>query len=74
MKLNPERVDLVRRRLGLSKIELAAKLCVDRKKMQRFEAGSHELDSQTLAALTSLSGYPEQFFYKGTPELPPTDG
>lgn len=74
MKLNPERVDLVRRRLGLSKIEFAAKIGVDRKTVQRFEAGSHELSPQVLTALISLSGYPEQFFCKGTPELPPTDG
>jgi Zn-dependent peptidase ImmA (M78 family)/DNA-binding XRE family transcriptional regulator len=74
MRLNPERIDLVRRRLGLSKIEFAAKLGIDRKTMQRFETGSHELSSQTLTTLTLLSDYPEQFFYKGTPEMPSADG
>src|SRR6476659_7297590 len=74
MRLNPERVDLVRRRLGLSKIEFATKIGVDRKAVQRFEAGSYDLSSQAIGTLVGLSGYPEQFFRKGTPELPPSDG
>lgn len=74
MNLNPERVDLVRRRLGLSKIEFAAKLGVDRKAVQRFEIGSYDLSNSAIEALITLSGYPEQFFQKGAPEFPPSDG
>ena len=74
MKLNPERVELVRRRLGLSKIEFAARIRVDRKTIQRFEAGDHDLSRQAVDNLLKLSGYPEDFFYKGTPEYPNADG
>lgn len=74
MTVNPERVDLVRRRLGLSKVDFAAKLNVDRKTIQRFEAGEYELSKNALINLLDLSGYPEGFFHKGSPELPSADG
>jgi Zn-dependent peptidase ImmA (M78 family)/DNA-binding XRE family transcriptional regulator len=73
MKINPERVDLVRRRLGLSKIEFASRLKVDRKTIQRFESGENELSQDTLDALVAVSGYPQTFFYKGFPETPSPD-
>jgi Zn-dependent peptidase ImmA (M78 family) len=70
MTVNPERVDLVRRRLCLTKIDFAARLGVDRKTVQRFESGDGDLSSATLGELVRLSGYPESFFYKGCPETP----
>jgi Zn-dependent peptidase ImmA (M78 family)/DNA-binding transcriptional regulator YiaG len=73
-KLNPERVDLVRRRLGLSKIEFAAAISVDRKTLHRFEIGEYELNTLAIKKLIALSGYPETFFKKGTPEFPGADG
>jgi Zn-dependent peptidase ImmA (M78 family) len=67
---NPERVELVRRRLGLTKIGFAALLGVDRKIIQRFEAGTAELPPACLLRLCEVSGYPEDFFYKPSPEYP----
>jgi Zn-dependent peptidase ImmA (M78 family) len=74
MILNPERIDLVRRRLGLTKIDFASRLGVDRKTIQRFESGEGDLAQGVLDKLCLFSGYPVDFFYKGSPELPPSDG
>lgn len=59
---NPERVELVRLRLGLTKIGFAKALGVDRKTIQRFEVGTHELNPKCIEALVELSGYPQEFF------------
>ena len=68
--LNPERVDLVRKRLGLTKIGLASKLNVDRKVIQRFEAGLSDLPTDCLDKLCKISGYPVEFFDKPSPVYP----
>lgn len=71
---NPERVELVRRRLGLSKIGFAKALGIDRKTLQRFESGVSELSGAVLTRLCEISGYPEEFFAKGDFEYPNPDG
>jgi Zn-dependent peptidase ImmA (M78 family)/DNA-binding XRE family transcriptional regulator len=70
---NPERVELVRLRLGLTKSGFAAALGVDRKTLQRFEDGS-DLNPTVLGKLCALSGYPEAFFSKGSFDYPNPDG
>jgi len=72
--LNPDRVELVRRRLGLTKIGFAKALGVDRKTIQRFESGKTEPNSGFLPKLCALSGYPEKFFEKGDFDYPNPDG
>jgi Zn-dependent peptidase ImmA (M78 family)/transcriptional regulator with XRE-family HTH domain len=69
--LNPERVELVRLRLGLTKIGFAKLLGVDRKTLQRFESGDHDLNDECIAKLLSASKYPKEFFEKdSTPKYP----
>jgi Zn-dependent peptidase ImmA (M78 family) len=72
--LNPERVELVRLRLGLTKIGFAGALGVDRKTVQRFEGGTAELPAAAFYRLCDISGYPEGFFEKDSPEYPNPDG
>jgi Zn-dependent peptidase ImmA (M78 family)/DNA-binding XRE family transcriptional regulator len=72
--LNPDRIELVRKRLGLTKIGFAAKLGVDRKVIQRFETGAADLPITCLERLCMFSGYPKAFFHKPTPEYPSPDG
>lgn len=71
---SPARVELVRLRLGLSKIGFAEQLGVDRKTVQRFEAGEADLPAYSRAKLLSISGYPEAFFAKAPPEYPNPEG
>lgn len=70
---SPERVELVRLRLGLTKSGFAKALGVDRKTIQRFEAGTHELSPKLLASLEALSGYSKDFFYGEPLEFPEPD-
>ncbi|WP_262047301.1 XRE family transcriptional regulator [Bradyrhizobium sp. Bra78] len=70
---NPERVELVRLRLGLTRIGFAQALGIDRKTLQRFEDGS-DFSEAVLDRLCRLSGYPEDFFLKRSLEYPNRDG
>lgn len=67
---SPERVELVRLRLGLTKIGFAEQLGVDRKTIQRFENEEADLPEESRSRLLRLSGYPQSFFDKGPPEYP----
>ena len=60
--LNPERLELVRLRHGLTKIGFADKLGVDRKTLQRFENGDYELPNSSVTKLLDFSGYSKEFF------------
>jgi Zn-dependent peptidase ImmA (M78 family) len=70
---NPERVELVRLRLGLTKSAFAKALSVDRKTIQRFWGGD-DLSEVVTTRLCKLSGYPREFFEKGAFEYPNPDG
>lgn len=66
---------MVRLRLGLTKIGFAEKLGVDRKTLQRFEAGDYDLPSDSVTKLLDISGYPERFFRDTRPlEYPNPEG
>lgn len=69
MRINPERVELVRKRLGLNKNHLAEILGVDRKTLQRLREEG-EASESLVGALVRISGYPEGFFFKSDPVLP----
>lgn len=71
---NPERIELVRRRLGLTKIGFAEMLGVDRKVLQRFEGGRADFPDGCLRRLCEISGYPADFFERGSPEYPNPEG
>lgn len=70
---NPERVELVRLRLGLTKSGFAEQLCVDRKTLQRFERTS-DMSHDMFEKLCLISGYPQEFFEKSDAEYPNPDG
>ena len=74
MKVTPERIDFVRQRLGLNKSEFAEQLGVDRKTLQRVYSDEYEASNELIAGLVSLSGYPEEFFFKSVPVLPDPNG
>lgn len=72
--LNPDRVELVRKRLGLTKIGFASLLDVDRKTIQRFEKGIADLPESALEALCNASGFAKLFFEGPSPEYPNEEG
>lgn len=72
--VNPDRVELVRMRFGLTKSGFAEALGVDRKSIQRFEAGTHDFPQGCLEKLCDLSGFAPEYFGKASPELPNPDG
>ena len=67
---NPQRVEMIRSRLELTKIEFAKALGVDRRTIQRFEAGECDLNEHSMNALVERSGYPKEFFEKGSVDFP----
>lgn len=67
---NPERVELARRRLGLTKIAFAELLGIDRKSFLRFENGEYDLPVKAQERLILESGFSSDFFEKGAPEYP----
>ncbi len=72
---NPDRLDFIRRRLGMTKTAFADLLGVNRKIIQRFEAGTINIPEECLEKLSVHSGYPKSFFYKtSSPEYPSSDG
>ncbi|WP_327206673.1 XRE family transcriptional regulator [Rhizobium beringeri] len=70
---NPERIDLVRLRLGLTKMAFAERLGVDRKTVQRMEQGG-EISEQLMDRLCAISGYSRSFFRKPGVDYPSPDG
>lgn len=74
MRATPERIDFVRRRIELNKSEFAEQVGVDRKTLQRVYSDEHDASEELLAAITKLSGYPREFFYKSVPVLSDPDG
>lgn len=72
--INPDRVELVRMRLGLTKSGFAAALGVDRKSIQRFESGTHDLPQGCMDKLCDISGFAEEYFFRPSPEMPNPEG
>src|SRR5689334_14656480 len=69
---NPERVELVRQRLGLTKIGFVELLGIDRKRYQRFLAGA-DLPKEAIETLCNRSGYSRTFFDKPAVQYPNAD-
>lgn len=73
--LVPERVELVRLRLGLTKTGFSDCLGIDRRTLQRFEKDGDDLPQSCIPKLIQLSGYPEGFFTDRTKiEYPDASG
>src|ERR1700679_430993 len=69
---NPDRVELVRQRLGLTKIGFVERIGVDRKRYQRFIAGA-DLPEEALQKLCDISGFSKAFFDRPSVQYPNAD-
>ena len=67
---NPDRVELVRLRLGLTKIGFAKALEIDRSTLHRLIAGTCDFSENVVENLVRISGYPHAFFEKDTIDYP----
>jgi Zn-dependent peptidase ImmA (M78 family)/DNA-binding XRE family transcriptional regulator len=70
---NPSRFTLVRKRMGMTKSELAAELGVDLRSITAYEAGEYPPGTQVLHRLSQVSKFPADFFSGDNLEEPHTD-
>jgi Zn-dependent peptidase ImmA (M78 family)/DNA-binding XRE family transcriptional regulator len=60
---NPTRLLLARRRRGLTKVELAAAIGVDRRTVTGYESGEYVPGPEALPRLSAALNFPEAFFF-----------
>jgi Zn-dependent peptidase ImmA (M78 family)/DNA-binding XRE family transcriptional regulator len=61
---NPSRIRLARKRRGLTKIEFAAKIGIDRKSVNAHETGRHApIKENVMSRIASVLRFPREFFF-----------
>ncbi len=70
---NPTRLDLVRKRMGLTKIELALQLGIEPRSLSAYESGEFLPSAETVNRICYVSKYPSDFFFGDDLEEPHTD-
>lgn len=73
-EFNPSRLDLARRRHGLTKRALAQAVGISRRSLVGFAAYEREPSPATVAKFAEILRFPPEFFYGRTLEQPPEDG
>ena len=73
-EFNPERLDLVRRRRGMTKRALAQALGVSTKTLNHYRTYRNAPNEGTMARIVSTLRFPESFFYGPDFEEPPNTG
>ena len=71
---NPARLDLARRRRGLTKTALAKTTGLSTRRLRDYDAGIRAPTLATVADLANVLRFPTEFFYGPTLEEPPVDG
>jgi Zn-dependent peptidase ImmA (M78 family)/DNA-binding XRE family transcriptional regulator len=64
---NPRRLDLARRRRGMTQTELAERVGVDRRALVAYESGEYQPSDETLSRIAAELEFPPAFFFG--PEL-----
>lgn len=70
---NPQRFALARKRRGMKKRELAAKIGVTERSVSAYECGDQEPEIATLRRICDSLRFPEAFFFGEDPEVPTPD-
>lgn len=70
---NKMRFALARKRRGINKRELAAKVGVSERSISSYETGDQEPESGTLRKISEALRFPEAFFFGADPEIPTPD-
>ena len=71
---NPDRLDLARRRRGLSKGELAQSLGVSARAVTGYELGEYEPSDHMIERFAEVLRFPTAFFFGPTLDQPPIEG
>lgn len=71
---NPSRLDLARRRRGITKTELAGELGLSTGILRAYERGDKKPTSQTIDRMADVLAYPPSFFTGPDLEEPPVGG
>lgn len=73
-RFNPARLELARRRRGMTKVELADKVNLTARRIAQFENQGERPPVSTIAAIASALRFPVEFFYRPMPPDPTVDG
>ena len=71
---NPARLDLARRRRGLTQIALAEAAGISKYSLVAYRAHKWEPEAETINRLAGVLHFPPEFFFGPTLEEPPVDG
>ncbi len=71
---NPTRLDLARRRRGLTKIALAEAARISQSSLVAYSAHTREPEPETINRLAGVLHFPPEFFFGPTLEEPPVSG
>ena len=74
LEFNPERLDLARRRRGMTKRALAKALGITTMTLNNYRLLKHGPSSETLPKIVDTLGFPESFFFGPDFEEPPSNG
>ena len=72
-EFNPSRLTIARKRHGLTTVELASEIGIDRRALTAFEAGEYPPSEDTLRSMAATLGFPVSFFFGSTMEEPSRD-
>lgn len=70
---NPSRLTVARKRQGMTIVELASELDLDRRSLTAFEAGEYSPSEETLRTIATKLDFPIAFFFGPTIEEPSAD-
>ena len=71
---NPTRLDLARRRRGMTKKALAESVGISAVSMARYHVGVRKPDPDTVAKFAEILRFPNEFFYGSSLAEPPLEG
>ena len=71
---NPDRLELARRRRGLTKVALAEAARISQNSLTSYRAHKREPESETIERLARALHFPPEFFFGPNLEEPPIDG
>ena len=70
---NPSRLQVARKRKGLTKVKFATQIAVSLRSLKAYELGGHPPSKKVLRKIVAVSGFPSEFFFGNDLEEPSAD-